>query len=679
MTRFAEFHFALPIALWALAVIPALLAIFFAGEAKRRAALDSFLSRRLQPRLAGTASPTRRRLSFLLMTAALALATLALAQPRWGFSWEERTDKGRDVIIAIDTSRSMLAQDLKPNRMTRAKLAAQDLLAALQGDRAGLVAFAGSAFLQAPLTADYDAVRNSLSEIDSEIIPRGGTNLTAAIETADDAFGKGESQHRALIIFTDGEELEKDAVEAARAAAKKFRIFTIGLGSPEGGLIPVTTNRGGTDFVRDDAGKYVTSKLDEARLREIAEASGGFYVRLQGGPAEMQQIVRDGLGKMKERESDSRFTKQPIERYHWPLTGAVAFAVAGLLLGDRRRFSTRKVTPLLVAGILFAGGSGAMAVQPQADFNRGCEAYKSGNYTAAAEAFSVALGTGPADLQPKAAYNLANTLARRGAALEKKEDKITEWKNALQHYDRVISLEPGNADAKHNRDIVQKALDDLQKEEKKQEQEPEKKPDPDKKDDENKDKNDQKDEKQGSKSNEEEKNNPSKGGDQQDNKEKEQKDKSQGTDKKDEKSDQSGKKQEQEQKDGQQKQDNGKQGESKEGDGKEGKEKDGETKNGAPKPGEKKDQPQPKPGEGQEPPKQGELKANNPPPGGAGGGQGNEPKNSEAAEEAAAAAEGRMTEKQANTLLNAIKDEKVRLLDPRQIEQQRPSRGFKNW
>lgn len=356
MTGFTEFHFALPLALWALAGLPVLLALFFAWERKRRAALNAFLSPRLQPRLAGTASPGRRRLGFLLMIAALSLAILSLAQPRWGFSWEERVDKGRDIIVAIDTSRSMLAQDLKPDRMTRAKLAAQDLLTQLEGDRVGLVAFAGTAFLQAPLTGDYDAVRNSLSEIDSDIIPRGGTNLTAAIETADDAFGKGESEHRALIIFTDGEELEADAVEAARAAGKKFRIFTVGLGSPSGGLIPFRSERGGTEFVRDETGKFVTSRLDEGRLREIAEAAGGFYVHLQGGLAEMQQIVRDGLGKMKERESDSRFSKQPIERYHWPLAGAVACAVGGLLLGDRRRLALRKATPLLAAGWLIMSG-----------------------------------------------------------------------------------------------------------------------------------------------------------------------------------------------------------------------------------------------------------------------------------------------------------------------------------
>jgi Ca-activated chloride channel homolog len=298
--------------------------------------------------------------------------------------------------------------------MTRARLAAQDLLSMLDGDRVGLVAFAGTAFLQAPLTADYDAVRNALGDIDAEIIPRGGTNLTAAIENADDAFGKGESEHRALIIFTDGEDLEADSVQAARIAGAKFRIFTVGLGSAEGGLIPVSNERGGTDFVRDAQGQYVTSRLDENRLREVAEAAGGFYVHLQGGPAEMQQIVREGLGKMKERDSDSRFTKQPIERYQWPLAAAVLFAMAGLLIGERRRRS-RSSGPSLAA-VFFLLLSPGLHAAPEVDFNRGCDAFQAGDYSTAARAFSVALGTAESSLQSKAAYNLANTLARRGAA-----------------------------------------------------------------------------------------------------------------------------------------------------------------------------------------------------------------------------------------------------------------------
>ncbi len=677
MTGISELTLAFPEALWAIAALPFLIALYFAADKHRRAALNAFLSARLQPRLAAGVSPAKRRVAFTCFLLALVLALLALAQPRWGFTWEERTSRGRDVIIAIDTSRSMLAQDLKPSRMARAQFAAQDLLSTLHGDRVGLVAFAGTAFLQAPLTADYDAVRNALNEIDSEIIPRGGTNLTEAIETADDAFGKGESEHRALIIFTDGEELEADAVEAARHAATKFRIFTVGLGSAEGGLIPVPNERGGTDFVRDDKGQYVTSRLDESRLREIAEASGGFYVHLQGGPAEMQQIVRDGLGKMKESESDSRFSKQPIERYQWPLTGAVAFAIAGLLIGDRRRI-LRNAGPATAAALLLLV-SPALHAAPESDFNQGCEAFKKGDYTAAAQSFAVALGTGNPGLQTKAAYNLANSLARRGAIAEKKEEKIAEWKNALQHYDRVLAAEPEHADAKFNRDLVQKAIDDLEKEQKKEEQEKQddKSKEEQKKDDKNQDqqgggKDDQQKEKQ-------EKDQSGQGGEQD---KKDQQQKSQagqdGKDKDGEKGDQQpggGKsKDEKSQEKKEEKSQDGKESEQKEGEKKEGESKNGQPKDEQPKDGQEKDG-QKDPSQNQ-PPKKGELKGAN----ASGDAQnGDQQPASEAAQEAAAAAQGKMTDKQAKVLLESIKDARPRLLDPRELDRPRPARGFKNW
>jgi Ca-activated chloride channel homolog len=658
VTAFQEFTFAFPEVLWAFGGLPFLAALFWAAEKHRSAALNAFLSLRLQPRLAGDVSITRRRWSLICLIASLSLGLFALAQPRWGFTWEERTSKGRDVIIAIDTSRSMLAQDLKPSRMARARFAAQDLLSTLDGDRVGLIAFAGTAFLQAPLTADYDAVRNALGEIDAEIIPRGGTNLTAAIENAEDAFGKGESEHRALIIFTDGEELEADAVEAAKLAGKKFRIFTVGLGSPEGGLIPVPNERGGTDFVRDAQGQYVTSRLDEARLREIAEAAGGFYVHLQGGPAEMQQIVREGLGKMKERDSDSRFTKQPIERYQWPLAGAVLFAMASLLIGERRR-GLRKTSPAAAAVLLFLLAP-ALHAAPEAEFNRGCDAFKAGDYAAAAHAFSVALGTGEANLQAKAAYNLANTLARRGTQLEKKEEKLAEWKNALQHYDRALAIEATHADARHNRDLVQKAIEELEKP-----QEEQQKQDDQKKKDEEQKKNDEKKEDSGKGEQEQKDQQQSSGSDEKKDQEKqgekEQQQKGGGSDKK-------------EQKDQEKKEE----GASKEGQ-KEEPQKDGDKQQGAPKQGEKKegepkDQPQRDPSQNQ-PPKKGELKAGNPQPGEPKG----EPQQGDAAEEAAALAEGRMTDKQAKALLESIKDARPRLLDPRDVERLRPPRGFKDW
>ena len=690
-----EIRFAQPEFLWAIAPVPLLAILIFHAEKMRRIALDGLIAARLQGRLAGSVSTGRRRAGFALLLLGIALSLVALARPQWGFTWEEKRQSGHDIIIAIDVSNSMLATDLQPNRLTRAKLAAEDLLSQIEGDRVGLLAFAGSSFLQAPLTSDFSAVRETLQELDTDIIPRGGTNLSDAIKAADEAFGKGESEHRALIIFSDGEELEADAVTAARACKDRFHTFTVGLGSPDGSLIPVPTKGGGTEFLKDDRGQYVKSKLDEPRMREVAEAGGGFYIHLQNGPAEMKQIVTDGLGKMKEHETDARFTRQPVERYQWPLGAAMAAIVTALLLGERRRATAVKIAAAALllftpradarhAGIEkyeakdYKGSLGEFDGDlkkrevAELHFNAGSAAYELGDYARAADSFSRALGTATPGLKPRAAYNLANTLARRGVKHEKKEDKLGDLRDAVQQYDEVLKTDAKHGDAKHNRDIVAKLIADLEKEEQqeKKDQEDQKKDDKkdDKKDEKKKDQQDKQDSPQGGK-------------DQEDKKDKQQKKDGSG---KDEKSEQ-GKKEQQskdgkegEKKDSQDKKD-GQPSQKKDGKEDPGAEKkDGQQQKPDEKEGKEGDKPQPQPKDGtDEKQKSGEVKAANP-------GQqepGKEDPAAEAAEAAQAAQEGRMTTQDAAKILEALKrvDRRVRLLDPKDEPQKNPNRPFKNW
>ncbi|MGB9275299.1 MAG: VWA domain-containing protein, partial [Terrimicrobiaceae bacterium] len=263
--------FSQPVWFLALAIVPVVAGLYVWSQRRSDALLSKVVAPRLRAQLAGAASKARRNVKAALILAVFGLMAVALARPQWGFNQREVKQRGRDVIVAIDTSRSMLATDVAPSRLSRAKLVAQDLLRLVHGDRIGLVAFAGSAFLQAPLTLDYNAVLASLDELDATVIPKGGTNIAEAIRTAEQAFGKGEGQSRALIILTDGEELDADGVSAAkRAASLGVRIFTVGIGSGEGSLIPLRTEEGGADFVRDASGKPVQSRLDEKRLREIA-------------------------------------------------------------------------------------------------------------------------------------------------------------------------------------------------------------------------------------------------------------------------------------------------------------------------------------------------------------------------------------------------------------------------
>jgi len=246
---------------FAFLLLPVLGGLFVRNEMRREALLKKLVAARLFGSLVATASAPRRRWKFLLALLGLACVTAALTQPNIGYEIIDMHRKGLDVMIAVDTSKSMLSTDAEPDRLTKAKFAAEDLIDSLEneGDRVGLIAFAGTAFVQAPLTVDYSAALASLTDLDTSTIPRGGTNIASAIRQADEAFGKGESSHRALVLFTDGEELEDDAVEAAKEVNGKFRIFTVGAGTPEGSLIPAPTADGGTEFIKDENGQYVKS------------------------------------------------------------------------------------------------------------------------------------------------------------------------------------------------------------------------------------------------------------------------------------------------------------------------------------------------------------------------------------------------------------------------------------
>jgi Ca-activated chloride channel family protein len=416
-------------------------------------------------------------------------------------------------MLAVDTSRSMLSTDVQPDRLSRAKFAAQDLIDSLTGDRVGLIAFAGTAFVEAPLTIDYGAVENSVNALDTDTIPRGGTNIASAIREAAEAFGKGESAHRALVLFTDGEELEDDAVEAAKEVKGQFRIFTVGVGTREGSLIPLAQPGGGTDFLKDDQGEYVKSKLDEEKLKEIANTTGGFYVHLENGPATAKAIIEQGLRKMQEHEFETRET-MPIERYEWPLAAGILLLLASMLIRERRRVERvraaraaapavrREAATPVAAGVAIAlimlvpargwavnqglnlydqkdykGAYDVFDHQLQGnpdsaglEFDRGASAYKEGDYDKALESFGKVLGSPNQGLRGQAEYNLGNTLVQRGALQKGKDEKIKEWTEALKHYDQALKIDPNNPDAKYNEDVVRKMIDDLNKKQQQQQQ-----------------------------------------------------------------------------------------------------------------------------------------------------------------------------------------------------------------
>jgi Ca-activated chloride channel homolog len=687
---------------------------------------------------------------FALQLLGLALAIVSLAQPRWGYTFEDVKRRGLDLLIAVDTSRSMLSNDVQPNRLDRVKLAIQDLIGQLQGDRVGLIAFAGRAFLQAPLTIDYDAVVEALSDLDTKTIPEGGTNISSAITLATQSFGKSAMGNRALVVFTDGEELSGDAVKTAKEAADAgVRIFTVGVGTPQGSLIPVTGDDGQTAFVKDSSGQVVKSKLDDKRLREIAQATGGFYLHLENGPRSMQQIQNEGLAKMQAAEMDVRLSRRPIERYEWPLGAALMALALSILIPERKRERQRgfaAVPARKAAQGVASGPAGATAIvallmmflpssvfatapgldayrsgkfedaygqfqqtlkthpesraEDKLQFDSGAAAYKLKDYSKAMESFSQALLSRDIGLQSKGHYNLGNTLYQRGEAQQSDDKKLSDWTNALDHYEQTLKLEPQNKEAKDNYDYVKKKIEELKN--KKQDQ-PSPSPSPQQKNDQNKQNKQNKQDKQDKQQQQNQQNQQN-----QQQKEKEQQQENQ-------QQQQGQGQQQQQQKDQKQSQDQQSQGQS-------GNQKDQQAKNEpqksqqqqkpgetpSPSPGADKQQgqqPSPSPGEqqGQESPSPGEGQNESPSPSpGEGEGENGTPsptpgeskkfagevkgsgedksqkppdKNAQVAE-AEPEKEGQMSQRQAEALLESMKDEEARV----QLDERRATRHvYKDW
>jgi Ca-activated chloride channel family protein len=513
--------------IWLLAGLIACGALVWAWrryDARQRAALATFASSHLHAQLTASFSTVKRNWKRGLFLAAVGCLFVALARPQAGFRWEEVTRRGIEVIFAVDTSRSMLTPDVKPDRLTRAKLAVDDFACKMNGDGVGLIAFAGNAFLQCPITLDYDAFHESLAALDTTIIPRGGTDIASAIQEAQAALQNRPSTDKVLVLLTDGEDLDGNALEAAKAAAKDgLRICTVGVGTANGDLIPLAADQGG-GFVKDESGQFVKSHLDEAGLKAIAAATGGIYAPLGAQGQGLDTIYQQALAPLAKHDLASRQQRVYTERYQWPLAASFVVLLTSTLVGTRRRITRKvdapetvpmKVRPSLLAqpaaallgALLFlpfhhAQASPAAAErdyqkgdfataqreyaaaaqrnpkQPDLVFNAGTAAYKAGQFPQAAEAFQQSLGEKPsADpkrlaAQEDAYYDLGNTLYRTGQTTQSAnpQQTIQTWEQAVKTYDAALQLRTNDTDAQFNRDLVQKKLDELKKQQQQQQQ-----------------------------------------------------------------------------------------------------------------------------------------------------------------------------------------------------------------
>lgn len=253
-----------------------------------------------------------------LWLAAMTLFGIALARPQWGFTWREIKRSGLDIMVVVDTSRSMLATDLKPTRLQQAAWGIRDLLAQLRGDRAGLVVFAGVSYLQCPLTSDYAALMLYVNDLNAGLVPRGGSAIAEALKTAAEAFDETSNADRLIVLITDGEDTTGDPLTLLPTLQEKnIKVYAIGVGSPEGELIPVRDESGQENFLRDRSGNIVKSSLNETVLQRLALSTGGAYLRAAPGQFGFERLVQEEWSKLRPSDGETQRLKMWEDRAGW--------------------------------------------------------------------------------------------------------------------------------------------------------------------------------------------------------------------------------------------------------------------------------------------------------------------------------------------------------------------------
>lgn len=331
-------HFARPGYLNLLWLVPLLAGFLVATLRSRRKRLERLIAPALLPQLTTEYSRARTYVRVLLLLGVFTCGIVALARPQWGARMETVRRRGVDIMVALDTSYSMNAEDVAPTRLAKAKGEIRSLLGRLKGDRIGLLSFAGTALVQCPLTLDYGAASLFLDMANTEIIPEPGTSLAAAVKAANSSFIAKERKYKTLVMLTDGEDLEgqvDDAVEKAKEAG--IIIYTIGIGTPEGKPIPVRDAQGNiVEYRKDSGGQIVVSSLDERGLAKIAEATGGRYYRATTSESELDALYAD-ISQLEKKDLESRLFQNYEDQFQYPLGLALLFLAAECWISERRR------------------------------------------------------------------------------------------------------------------------------------------------------------------------------------------------------------------------------------------------------------------------------------------------------------------------------------------------------
>ena len=475
--------------------------LFAFGLRRREALLSRFAAARLLDQLTEKASHQRTLLKVALILLAFALIGISLARPQYGVDWIERKARGLDIVFVLDSSKSMLATDLRPTRLDRAKLAIIDLVKRLESDRIGLVAFAGNAFLQTPPTLDYAAFRENLDAIGYSSISRGGSDIGRAIREAAKAFPKDNS-FKVVVLLTDGEDQQQDAITAAREVADDgIKVYTIGIGTPEGDYLKISNAQGDDEFIRDSSGQPVRSQLDETTLQKIAQLTGGSYSRLSD--QSLNTLYNSVLATLPREERQSELQEARIERYQWTLSIACILTVVEIFIRRRSNLSLSLLFLLSASSVCTPIRSEAqdlpvkeiqelpmpvaedtpeiLAEAPETDprilYNQAHHQLTTGNYEQATQLFEQAIEHSTQhSLQRDALYNMAhasNQIGETALQAQDFEGAIERWKQAEALFRSANEIDTTDANSLEDAAATaarRTALEDLLKQQEQQEQ-----------------------------------------------------------------------------------------------------------------------------------------------------------------------------------------------------------------
>ena len=475
--------------------------LFAFGLRRREALLSRFAAARLLDQLTEKASHQRTLLKVALILLAFALIGISLARPQYGVDWIERKARGLDIVFVLDSSKSMLATDLRPTRLDRAKLAIIDLVKRLESDRIGLVAFAGNAFLQTPPTLDYAAFRENLDAIGYSSISRGGSDIGRAIREAAKAFPKDNS-FKVVVLLTDGEDQQQDAITAAREVADDgIKVYTIGIGTPEGDYLKISNAQGDDEFIRDSSGQPVRSQLDETTLQKIAQLTGGSYSRLSD--QSLNTLYNSVLATLPREERQSELQEARIERYQWTLSIACILTVVEIFIRRRSNLSLSLLFLLSASSVCTPIRSEAqdlpakeiqelpmpvaedtpeiLAEAPETDprilYNQAHHQLTTGNYEQAIQLLEQAIEHSTQhSLQRDALYNMAhasNQIGETALQAQDFEGAIERWKQAEALFRSANEIDTTDANSLEDAAATaarRTALEDLLKQQEQQEQ-----------------------------------------------------------------------------------------------------------------------------------------------------------------------------------------------------------------